>query len=106
MLQQYNTQKDNMVFYLALRRKAISKLKSLSITQFLREKNAKADQLARVPSSIETELERMRVEYPLNLTLHTQTVYRFVSQSSDLIVTFLSTKEFPLDKIDARRIRY
>ena len=56
VLQQYEAKEDNMIAYLALVQLVLSKLKGLSITQILREENAKANKLARLASSPEADL--------------------------------------------------
>ena len=56
VLQKYEAREENMVAYLALVREVASKLQGLSITQILRKENAQADRLARLASSLETDL--------------------------------------------------
>ena len=63
VLQQYKAREENMVAYLTLVWEVTSKLKGLSITQIPREENKRADQLARLASSSESDLQRVRVEY-------------------------------------------
>ena len=55
--------KERMVTYLALVREVTAKLKGLSITQISREANIEANQLARLVSSSESDLQRVRVEF-------------------------------------------
>ena len=52
-----------MVAYLALVREVMAKLKGLSITQIPREANTEADQLVRLASFLESDLQGIRVEF-------------------------------------------
>ena len=63
MLQQYEAQEENMVAYLALVRGVASKFKGLFITQIPRGENVQSDRLARLASSLESDLSGIRVEY-------------------------------------------
>ena len=65
MLQQYEARGDNLISYLVLVRKAISKFKGFSITQIPRERNTKENQLAHLSFSIKSDLKGIRVEYLL-----------------------------------------
>ena len=65
VLHQYEAKEDNIIAYLALIRQILGKLKVLSIAQIPREKNAKADKLACLVSSLEADLQGIRVEYLL-----------------------------------------
>ena len=63
VLQQYEAREDNMIAYLALVHAIIVKLKGMSITQILREENTQADRLAHLASSLESDLQGVRIEY-------------------------------------------
>ena len=52
-----------MIAYLALVHAITDKLKGLPITQIPREKNTQANRLARLASSLESDLQGVRIEY-------------------------------------------
>ena len=69
VLRQYEVREDNMVAYLALVHAITVKLKGISIIQIPREENIQADCLARLASSVESDLQGVRIEYLSELSI-------------------------------------
>ena len=100
-----------MVAYLALVHKATSKLKGLSITQISREENMRVDRLARLTSSLDADLQGVRVEYFSKPSIHQpkgMDVDPVDVEPSwmDPILMHLTTGNLPKKKNEAKHVRF
>ena len=100
-----------MVAYLTLVREITGRLKGFSVTQIPREENIQADRLACLASSSESDLQGTRVKY-----LPEPSVSNLGGMDVDSVdigpcwmvpmVMYLSTRDLPIEKTTARRVRY
>ena len=107
VLQQYEAREDNMIAYLTLVHAITGKLKGMSITQIPREENTQADRLAQLASSIESNLQGVRIEYlsePSVLQPEGMDVDPIDAGPSwmDPIMMYLTTGTLPTEKNESR----
>ena len=100
-----------MVAYLTHVWEVISKLKGLSITQILLEKNKQADLLARLASSSEQDLLVIRVKYLAKLSMSSsngieEDLINIGPSWIDPILMYLTIGNLLTKKIEARNVKF
>ena len=111
VLQQYEAREDYMIAYLAQVREVIRQFKGFDITQVPRQENVQADRLARLASSSETELQGIKVEYLSEPSVSIPSGMEvdpidMAPSWIDPLLAFLTSGDLPIEKAEARRVRY
>ena len=100
-----------MVAYLALVLTITSKLKGLSITQISQKENTRVDRLARLASSLESDLQGVRIKYLFEPSVHQpegMDVDPIVVGPTwmDPILTYLTTETLLTEKNGSRWVKF
>ncbi|KAK3022349.1 hypothetical protein RJ639_047054 [Escallonia herrerae] len=109
VLGDYEARDERMVQYLNLVKTSAVKFQNFTIRQIPRDQNTQADTLSRLASA-----EKMDVRCPIYLefledrSISSQTEVETIEQEPcwmDMIVTYLSTRELPSERHEARNLR-
>ena len=100
-----------MVAYLVLVHKITSKLKGLSITKISREENTRADRLARLASSLESDLQGVRIEYLSEPRVHQPEgmdvdPVNLGPSWMDPILMYVTVRTLPTERNKSKRVKF
>ncbi|KAK3002434.1 hypothetical protein RJ639_021901 [Escallonia herrerae] len=109
VLGDYEARDERMAQYLNLVKTSAVKFQNFTIRRIPRDQNTQADTLSRLASAEETDARRpIYLEFLKERNISSQTEVETIEQEPcwmDMIVTYLSTRELPSERHEARNLR-